>query len=358
MVSLGIVFAGRNDYADDGHTIYKAENILTGAIFGEPQDIDVDIGAARNRYLFEFMDILPERMWAVAMISTCPNAVAFDPREIAFTDTATIFGPRDDLAKLPFDLLFVSRVYRYFFALAGRMSFLDMMRSHVYPTNLRLLPWNEALALTAQPLEALRPAFVEACANAFRTEEQMFAELERLPLKTLRDAVHDSEGKIEWSESFQRGVEKIEVSSSLALNRCDLGWHLQVSDQLYDHLDIAGEDIARGLLTALAARPGETVDRDDLLNLPIPPDAATRAEYETTVELYGGTDHQAAIEAEVDRIDALVGPALGLDADDLAAIREDMLTDPFLKNIVPRWPGSTTRLHGYRTGLDSSERYA
>jgi len=35
-----------------------------------------------------------------------------------------------------------------------------------------------------------------------------------------------------------------------------------------------------------------------------------------------------------------------------------MLTDPFLKNIVPRWPGSSTRLHGYRTGLDSSERYA
>jgi hypothetical protein len=34
-----------------------------------------------------------------------------------------------------------------------------------------------------------------------------------------------------------------------------------------------------------------------------------------------------------------------------------MLTDPFLKNIVPRWPGSSTRLHGYRTGLDSAERY-
>jgi hypothetical protein len=100
------------------------------------------------------------------------------------------------------------------------------------------------------------------------------------------------------------------------------------------------------------------MDREDLLDMLIPPDAATRAEYEATIQLYGGTDHQAAIEAEVDRIDALVGPALGLDAADLAAIREDMLNDPFLKNIVPRWPGSTTRLHGYRTGLDSSERYA
>lgn len=204
---------------------------------------------------------------------------------------------------------------------------------------------------------SLTGAVGEACANAFRTEEQMFAELERLPLKTLRDAVRDSGGKIEWSESLLRAVEKVEVSSSLNLNRGDLGWHLQVSEQLYDYLDISDEDTARGLLTALAARPGNTTDREDLLNLQIPPDAAIRAGYETTVALYGGTNHQAAIEAEVDRIDALVGPALGLDAADLAAIREDMLTDPFLKNIVPRWPGSTTRLHGYRTGLDSSERY-
>lgn len=358
MISRGLVFAGRKQFCAPGHTVYKAENIVSGGLHGDPQDVNVDVASARNRYLFEFLHILPERMWAVARISTCPNAVSFDPRATAFTDTATIFAPRDEFANLPFDLLFVSRVYRYFFALAGRVTYLNLMRGEAQPRNLRLLPWNEALALTTQPLEALRPAFVEACANALRTEEQMFAALAELPLMSIRDAVRSSGGKIEWSESFQRGVEKIEVTSSLALNRGDLGWHLQVSDQLYDYLDVTDEDVARGLLTALAARPGSMVDRDDLLDMLIPPDATIRADYEATVQLFGGTDHQAAIEAEVDRIDALVGPALGLDAADLAAIREDMLTDPFLKNIVPRWPGSTTRLHGYRTGLDSSDRYA
>ncbi len=360
MVSRGIVFAGRKEYAPSGsgHTVYKAENILTGEIFGDPQDTGVNIGAARNRYLFEFMDILPERMWAVARISTCPNAVSFDPRTIAFTDTATIFAPRADLANVPFDLLLVSRVYRYFFVIAARMSFLDMWRSEVYPTNFRLLPWNEALALTAQPLESLRPAFIEACANAFRTEEQMFAELERLPLKTLRDAVRDSGGKIEWSESFQRGAERIEIGASLQLLRGDLGWRLTLNDYLYDWLEITdAQNTARGAFEALRARIGESVTRDELLEMLIPPDDPSRADYVATVEIYRGTAHQEAIEAEVDRIDALVGPALGLNAADLAAIREDMLTDPFLKNIVPRWPGSTTRLHGYRTGLDSSERY-
>jgi hypothetical protein len=58
MVSRGIVFAGRKKDAPKGkgHSIYKAENIVSGEIFGEPQDQGIDIAAARNRYLFEFMD--------------------------------------------------------------------------------------------------------------------------------------------------------------------------------------------------------------------------------------------------------------------------------------------------------------
>lgn len=277
---------------------------------------------------------------------------------MAFTNTATLFVPRADLMDLPFDLLFVSRVYRYFFALAGRMSYLNLMRSHVYPRNLRLLPWNEALALIAQPLEALRAPFVAACANAFRTEEAMLAELARLPLRAFKDVVKDKGGRVEWSESFMRASEKIEASKALHLHRGEEAWRLQVSDYLYDWIDISDEDAARGLRAALAARPGLPVDREGLLAMPVPPDAPTRADHDAVVARYGGADHQAAIEEQVDRIDALVGPALGLDADDIAAIRADMLTDPFLKNIVPRWPGTSTRLHGYRTGLDSAERYA
>lgn len=359
MISRGLVWRGTRFEADPGQgsIVYKAENIISGNLVGEPQDRNADLSRASDLGLFRLRSILPQRAFAVAMIATCPNALAFDPHELAFTDTATLFVPRDDLNALPFDLLLVSRPYRYFYALAGRMSFLNLMRSHVYPANFRLLPWNEALALVAQPLEVLRAPFTEACANAFRTEERMFAELATLPLRPFRDVVRDGGGKVEWSESFQRASEKIAVGKPPRLGRGDEGWRLQVSDYLYDWLAITDEAAAKGLEAALTAQPGVGVDRETLLGLPIPPDESTRADYLAIIEMYGGTDHQAAIEAEVDRIDALVGPALGLDADDLAAIRADMLTDPFLKNIVPRWPGSSTRLHGYRTGLDSSERY-
>ena len=76
------------------------------------------LGAARNRYLFEFRQtILPSKMWAVAMIATCPNAVAFDPSNRCFHRYCNAVCARKDLADVPFDLIFVVRVYRYFYAL-------------------------------------------------------------------------------------------------------------------------------------------------------------------------------------------------------------------------------------------------
>jgi hypothetical protein len=367
MVSTGIVFAGRKKDAPEGkgHTIYKAENIVSGEIFGEPQDQGIDIAAARNRYLFEFTSILPSRLWAVSMIATCPNAVSFDPKKIAFTDTATIFGPRPDLVNVPFDILFVSRIYRYFYALNCRMSYLNMNRSHVYPTNLRLLPWNDDIAGKANEVEALRADLISACENHFRTEAAMFVALDHLPLLPFREvvkgAVKKSGKKVEWSESLTKGTETIEVAHDCKAAVEGDCWHLQISEYLLDWVKVPDEAAAAGLATALTARAGTSknmVDRAILLDLPIPPDADIRDKFEAILKQYRESDHASAIDATVDKIDALIGPALALSDDDLASIRADMTDDPFLRNIVPRWPATETRIHGFRTGLDSSKRYS
>ena len=366
MISRGIVYAGQKQFATKGkgHTVYKAENIVSGALYGAPQDTNINIAAARNRYLFEFMDILPDRLWAVARIERCPNAVSFNPRETAFTDTATIFGPRADLVEVPFDLMFVSRVYRYFYALAAKMSFMNAYRGDIYPTNLRLLPWNENISKVSTKLEALRDHLVSACENHFRTEAAMFAALAALPLRSFRDVVKDgvmgTGGKVEWSESLNKGTDKIELSSACKAMAEDGCWHIGISDYLLDWVKVPDEAAALGLATALAARGGteqKMADRSILLDMPIPPNADTREKFDAIVKAYREADHAKAIEAVVDKIDALIGPALGLNSADIASIRSDMMNDPFLKNITPRWPATETRIHGYRTGLDSSDRY-
>jgi hypothetical protein len=359
MISRGIVYAGgKTILASGGHTVYKAENILCGALHGDPQDSNVDISKARNRYLFDYPEILPNRMWAVARIAVCPNAVSFDPRKTVFTDTATVFAPRKELNNFPFDLLFLSRVYRYYYVLACRMSYLNLNRGDIYPTNLRLLPWSVALAKVTSNLEALRPLLLATCQTAFQTEAAMFAELDSLTLPALRDAVRVVSGtKIVWSESFIKASEKVEVNDAIVINNGEAGQRLQVSSYLFDWLEINSEAIVAGLAAALAARPGILVDRDSLLSMPIPADNETRTKFNEIVGRYHADDHMKAIEAVTDQIDAIVGPALGLDSLDLSTIQADMADDPFLKNIKPRYPASVTRLHGYRTGLDSSERY-
>jgi hypothetical protein len=89
----------------------------------------------------------------------------------------------------------------------------------------------------------------------------------------------------------------------------------------------------------------------------IPDGAESRKLFQAVLDRFRTTASMAEIDGVVDKLDAIIGPALGLDAADIASIRGEMDSDPFLKNIVPRWPATETRIHGYRTGLDSSERY-
>jgi len=366
MISRGIVYAGRKEYATTGtgHTVYKAENILSGSIFGDPQDENINISAARNRYLMEFIDILPAKLWAVAMIANCANAVSFDPRKTAFTDTATIFAAKSAYSAVPFDLIFISRIYRYYYALSCRMSYLNAYRSHIYPTNLRLMPWNADLEKVTASLEALRPDLVSACENHFKTEAATFAALDKLPLRTFKEVFKDhakSKGtKVEWSESLLKGTDNLELSANISAITTGESWKIQLSNYMFDWVAIPSEACASGLALALSARSGtskRSVDREALLNMPIPHDDATREAFEGVLKEFKEKDHAKAMEAVVDQIDALIGPVLGLSAEDIAYVKAEMLEDPFLKNIIPRWPATETRIHGYRTGLDSSERY-
>jgi hypothetical protein len=163
--------------------------------------------------------------------------------------------------------------------------------------------------------------------------------------------------KVYWSESFSKGAEKIEIAGTIVGSPADEGTHLQVSQYLFDWIEITSDAVARSLAAALQVRAGRLIDRDAILSLPIPLDHSGREAYVEVVQRYRSADHQAAIDKVIDERDAIVGDALGLSHEEITSIRKDMREDPFLKNIKPRYPATATRLHGYRTGLDSPDRY-
>ena len=102
---------------------------------------------------------------------------------------------------------------------------------------------------------------------------------------------------------------------------------------------------------------GKTLKQRDVLLLQIPADDDAASRFEEILTTFPSRDHEQDLEAVVDQLDALVGPALGLDSADIAFIQNDTNTDPFLSKIYPRYPYTETRRHGFRTHLDRHDRY-
>lgn len=148
------------------HDIYKGENIIASELQGEPSITGFDPQDSDAPYLWQYDEILPDTAYAIAQVAHCPNAVLFNPKRIAFTDTATIFIPKKAAETVPFDLLLLSDIYVWFYALATRMGVLRTCRSHIYPTNFAMLPWSDELIQRAPLIEALRERIVRACRDA------------------------------------------------------------------------------------------------------------------------------------------------------------------------------------------------
>ena len=81
-------------------------------------------------------------------------------------------------------------------------------------------------------------------------------------------------------------------------------------------------------------------------------------ELRNLIEAHSADGLDVQIEQTIDRIDALVGSALGLTAEEIEFIRSEMTEDPFLSQITPRYPFFRPKQRGRRIALSRSDRYA
>ena len=108
---------------------------------------------------------------------------------------------------------------------------------------------------------------------------------------------------------------------------------------------------------ALAQAKGAEIAKGTLPTLPVPKDAAAEAALAALLTRLDPLAVESEVQARVDEIDQVVGPALGLTADEIAFIQTDMRDDPFLSRVRPRYPFFTPAQRGRRTTLESSSRY-
>lgn len=358
MISGGIAFRGSKPQCDGGMNVYKGENIIATELQGEPAINNADMTRIDDIGLWKYSTIHPSRGLAVARVAHCPNGVMFDPCALTFTNTATILLPRDDLVNVPFDLLLLSNIYVWFYALAARMGVLRTLRSDVYPTNLAFLPWSEHILVISDDISALRPRIIEACSRFLNASESIITDLANIGCDTFKNRLRDDKNSLlTWGDNFL--ISKHEtIVNAVSVTNIGSAWRIQVSDDIFDWVECNREDIAIGLKIALEQRNGESLDKSAILNTQIPLSSDELIKWNTVLTSYQNATIELEMQQALSELDMIIGSALGLDAEDVDEIQNDLRTDPFLMGIRPRYPGTVTRKQGFRSGLDSDSRYS
>jgi len=108
---------------------------------------------------------------------------------------------------------------------------------------------------------------------------------------------------------------------------------------------------------ALAQHAGESLGKSNIINMPVPVDHREKSDWLKILSAFDEKNTEAEMEERLASLDKLIGNAFGLSPEEIEFVRSECKKDPFLRQILPRYPGVVTRKHGFRKGLDSSNRY-
>jgi len=361
LITDGVARRGRGvEGSADGLDLWKGENVRTGGFAGEPAFRRMDVNQLSARSVWAYPHILPQTMWALPILAQAPCAAPFNPSTAAVLNTVTVFGPRPDLEAFPFDALLSSRIYSWYCILALRSSYQDMLRGHLYPATIRHLPWSEELLPRTAELVEARSTFFAACRRRFEAASELKREADLLGLRPLahvfRDLTRRTQAALVWSDEFGNGETfPFPLDPSEPVQEAD-GYRISLSAEGHS-LVSPTEEIARLISAGLTLAVGSEVTRAKLLAFPIPPDAASAAAVRDLVARFQPNALEDEVEAEVDKIDRIVGEALGLLEEDVSFIQREMAEDSFLSRIRPRYPYFTPAQRGRRRSLETASRY-
>lgn len=359
LIRYGIALRGKvHHIPGGGHTVFKGENIAAAGFVGEPVYQNLDVSKADSPSIWAYQHILPKTLYAIPRIEQVPVAAAFDPKTTTVLNTVVVMGPRKDLVDVPFDAVLLSRIYSYFYVLAGRRSFHNKLRSDIYPTSVAELPWNDAIAKQKDKLATIKAALLEACERRYQQVVRLKDEAGKLGLRPLRDVARDCDGAtIAKSEAF--GTEpKFQLTVGAVENGGSDGlWNLPLDESGEHLIAFNNEGLARLAWEGLLLLDGSEASWASILNAPIPTDAAMIERLRALRASFAPEALDDAIENEITKIDAIVGKALGLTAADIADIGREMSEDPFLSRVRPRYPSFRPRQHGRRINLERHDRY-
>lgn len=341
---------------EGGLPVWKGENVTTSVFTGDYLYTHLDVTQAHSATVWAYAHILPPKMYAIPIIEQVPVAAEFDPSQVAVVNSVAVFGPRFDLADVPFDMVLLSRIYSWSYATSGRHSFNNKLRSHLYPPVVADLPWSEAIAGHGPALQSIKTDLLNVCQARFQTAAHLGAAAEKLGLISLTALGRATTGaKITKNDIFEADPNFILSVGELVVEGDEV--RLPLSETGHAAL-FNLEEIAILARAGLRLKEGDELDWNKVLRTPVPADHAMQEQLQQLTDNHNPDHLDDQIELTIDRIDALVGAAMGLSEEEIAFIRKDMMTDPFLSQITPRYPFFRPQQRGRRAALSRSDRYA
>jgi hypothetical protein len=241
-----------------------------------------------------------------------------------------------------------------------------MLRGHLYPSTIAQLPWSADLEAASGRLEALREPFFGACRRRFEAEAELERLADGLGLRPLREVVRLNAPRESLNFSVHFDDEEPFTVSMPQVGEIESAGH--DDDPHFDDgaLVVSGDghaltfpsaEIACLAAAAFRLANGKEVTRASILRLPTPPDASTCERLTALLAEFAPDALERAVFEQVDQIDDVVGPALGLSAAEIEFVKREMESDPFLSRVRPRYPYFTAALRGRRVSLEQGERY-
>lgn len=356
MIRMGAAFRGKKHHSEKGGLpVFKGENVTACEIAGTAVETNIDVSKMDDSSVWRFSDILPPRGFAFHQIAPALYCAPFNPLELILLNTTSLFFPKDQLADYPFDLLVLSRIYQYVWALGHREGVLFRARAHIYPTTVRRLPWTDRLLDTADAMRQLRVRFLAACRQLHQAEQVLRTRLEAFGSTSVRACLgRDVDLRVEWSPAMQ-GSEACEIGAPV-VRECEGQWIVQPGDTVEKWAAFNDNALASAFVEGLLLRPGESLRHGLLLDLPIPSPTYLDDWREIAVQLTAESG-AVAVDEVLDAVDACVAEAFSLPDDELATIWREFETDPMLRRVQPNLPFAKRRRLGLRTGLTASDRF-
>lgn len=343
MIGWGAAFRGEKHASTSGMDIYKGENITPCRIDGAPVEKNIEVGMMDDPSVWRYKDLLPKQGYAFARITLSPYATPFNPEEICFLNTATLFFPSKEYIDFPFDFLVLSSVYQWYFAVTQRESVMALsLRANIYPSTLGRFPWTDKLKEYTEALNELREKWLYACREKSKGLEVLIEKFGEMPTETL-------------DERFGR-IETLIIKHPGSLHEDKEKWYrVQISDDLFNYIDINHEETAKELTNILLIYNSEITHKELMsIRLPLP---AGKEQWFAAIQEYKNSDAVKRIEAYISELDSIVAKCFDI-TEDMPFLLNDIKHDSLIKKLRATLPFSNKKVRGLLGGLDSSRRYS